>query len=87
MFVCVNTANMHKVFLDCGFYIFGCVAHIIQLVVADVLIKQKDHDDICKKDHNIVEHLKHSIKTNVLLNQYQIQNIVPQINYFYIYYY
>lgn len=74
VFVRDNASNMQKSFSDREFLTFGCAVHTIQLVVVDVIVKQNEHEDLCKKIRGIVGHFKHSIKANKLLTQYQTQN-------------
>jgi len=42
-----------------------------------VLIKEKQHDALCKKVRSVVGHFKHSIRANKLLKKFQSENRIP----------
>ncbi|XP_003242294.2 zinc finger BED domain-containing protein 4-like, partial [Acyrthosiphon pisum] len=73
-----NAPNMVKAFSNRDFFSFGCFSHSLQLVITDVLWKQKNHEELLKKVRQIVGHFKHSISANKLLNNYQKQEKLPE---------
>ncbi|XP_008190000.1 zinc finger BED domain-containing protein 4-like [Acyrthosiphon pisum] len=77
VFVHDIAANMGKAFHHQSFESVSCTSHTLQLAINDVLIKEKQHDALCKKVRSVVGHFKHSIRANKLLKKCQSENRIP----------